>query len=177
MPNTTSTDIHMYHEQQEKQLCLLHTLNNLLQEKAFAKRDLDTLCESLDERQWFNAHRSMFGLGNYDVNILMAALATKDLSVTWFDNRLKFKNVKPENVYGYIFNKPTSGVWGYLTRGRHWFAVLQLQNGLFYNFDSKLSKPTIIDDFETFFDKHIEVGDQIFLVTKPESSENCVTNK
>jgi len=29
----------------------------------------------------------MFGLGNYDVNVVTAALQAKDLCVVWFDKR------------------------------------------------------------------------------------------
>lgn len=35
----------IYHERQSKQLCLLHSLNNLFQAKAFDKQDLDRICE------------------------------------------------------------------------------------------------------------------------------------
>lgn len=37
-----------------------------------------------------NPHRSMLGIGNYDVNVIMAALQTKDLEAIWFDQR-KYK--------------------------------------------------------------------------------------
>ena len=36
---------------------------------------------------FFNPHRSILGLGNYDVNVLMAALQQKDLETVWFDKR------------------------------------------------------------------------------------------
>lgn len=38
----------LYHEKQEKQLCLLHTLNNLFQRKEFTKSDLDEICTKYD---------------------------------------------------------------------------------------------------------------------------------
>ncbi|KAI6240939.1 Ubiquitinyl hydrolase 1 [Aphelenchoides fujianensis] len=55
-----------YHERQRRQLCLLHTLNNLFQREEFRKEELDQICEVFDSSSWFNAHRSMLGLGNYD---------------------------------------------------------------------------------------------------------------
>lgn len=34
-----------------------------------------------------NPHRSVFGTGNYDVNVIMAALDEKDCVAVWFDKR------------------------------------------------------------------------------------------
>ena len=36
---------------------------------------------------FFNPHRSMFGTGNYDINVIMSALQSKDQEVIWFDKR------------------------------------------------------------------------------------------
>ena len=46
------------------------------QEKAFSKPDLDEICLQLapDSNSWWNPHRSPIGLGNYDINVIMAAL-------------------------------------------------------------------------------------------------------
>lgn len=38
-------NIKLYHERQRLQLCLLHTINNLLQEEAYKQNDLDEICE------------------------------------------------------------------------------------------------------------------------------------
>ena len=35
---------YVYHEKQVKELCALHTLNNLFQEKTFTKAFLDDIC-------------------------------------------------------------------------------------------------------------------------------------
>uniref|UniRef100_A0AC34F558 Ubiquitinyl hydrolase 1 n=1 Tax=Panagrolaimus sp. ES5 TaxID=591445 RepID=A0AC34F558_9BILA len=59
-----------YHEQQELQMCLKHALNNLLQRPAYTKELLNEYCLHLDDRNWFNPHRSMLGLGNYDFTVL-----------------------------------------------------------------------------------------------------------
>jgi hypothetical protein len=37
----------IYHEKQRKQLCLLHTLNNLFQRREFEQQELDMICERL----------------------------------------------------------------------------------------------------------------------------------
>lgn len=79
----------IYHERQSKQLCALHTLNNLFQSSnAFTKKDLDVICNELaPQARLINPHRSFFGLGCYDVNVIIAALAKKGFDVVWFDKR------------------------------------------------------------------------------------------
>eukprot|EP00877_Chromochloris_zofingiensis_P009048 jgi/Chrzof1/4397/Cz14g11180.t1 len=59
----------MYHETKSLQQCLKHSLNNLLQEEVFTIQSLNSIADSLG-----GAHRTPF-LGNYDVNVLEAALA------------------------------------------------------------------------------------------------------
>lgn len=83
-----TTSFKIYHERQSKQLCALHALNNLFQNPSFSKQDLDTLCKELaPDHKIFNPHRSILGLGCYDVNVIIAALSKKDLDVVWFDKR------------------------------------------------------------------------------------------
>uniref|UniRef100_A0A914EMN9 ubiquitinyl hydrolase 1 n=1 Tax=Acrobeloides nanus TaxID=290746 RepID=A0A914EMN9_9BILA len=165
----------LYHERQEKQLCLLHTLNNLFQRKEFQKVDLDEICINLDESRWFNAHRSMLGLGNYDVNILISALEMKDFCMTWFDNRLSARRINPDAVFGYIFNIPSTSFIPFL-KNRHWFSVIRRGKN-YYNLDSKLPEPIIIDDFIVFANKHLAAGNQLLLVSKKEDADRCVNKE
>ena len=79
----------VYHERQRKMLCAVHTLNNLFQEKdAYSKADLDAISYNLSPEKFVNPHKNVLGLGNYDVNVLMAALQLRDYEVVWFDKRL-----------------------------------------------------------------------------------------
>lgn len=84
----------IYHERQSRQLCALHVLNNLLQERAFSKSDLDEICSQLAPGTWMNPHKSPLGLGNYDVNVMMAALQLKDYQAVWFDKRKDLKSIR-----------------------------------------------------------------------------------
>lgn len=79
----------IYHERQSKQLCALHALNNLFQvPNAFSKKDLDDICiELAPNSRLLNPHRSALGLGCYDINVIIAALAKKGYEVIWFDKR------------------------------------------------------------------------------------------
>lgn len=110
----------LYHERQSRQLCALHVLNNLLQvndswnacsldffnsihysqEKAFTKAQLDEICLQLTPSYWMNPHRSPLGLGNYDVNVMIAALQLRNLQVVWFDKR---KWVRKSQVTFYFY--------------------------------------------------------------------------
>lgn len=44
-PSATNDELNsIYHEKQVKELCALHALNNLFQNKYFTKQTLDALC-------------------------------------------------------------------------------------------------------------------------------------
>ena len=93
------TEKHIYHEKQSRQLCALHVLNNLFQDpNAFNKSDLDAICARLSPNTWINPHKSMFGLGNYDVNILMTGLQNwgfKTICVSY-----PLLNIHIHNIHG-----------------------------------------------------------------------------
>lgn len=72
---------------QVKELCALHALNNLFQERGFSKQELDQICDSLSPDVWINPHKSLLGLGNYDINVIMAALQRRGCEAVWFDKR------------------------------------------------------------------------------------------
>lgn len=36
---------------------------------------------------WINPHKSLLGLGNYDINVIMAALQLRGREAVWFDKR------------------------------------------------------------------------------------------
>ena len=85
----TCTVMDVYHERQRKMLCAVHALNNLFQEKdAYSKADLDAISYNLSPDTLFNPHKNVLGLGNYDVNVIMAALQLRDYETVWFDKRL-----------------------------------------------------------------------------------------
>ena len=70
-------------------LCAVHSLNNLFQDRnAYSKEDLDAISYQLSPDNFVNPHKNMLGLGNYDVNVVMAALQMKDYEAVWFDKRL-----------------------------------------------------------------------------------------
>lgn len=53
----------------------------------FKKPELDDICAQLSPDEWINPHKSMLGLGQYDVNVIMSALQLKGYDAIWFDKR------------------------------------------------------------------------------------------
>ncbi|XP_066998353.1 josephin-like protein isoform X2 [Anabrus simplex] len=137
----------IYHEKQVKELCALHALNNLFQENnAFSKSELDSICYSLSPNVWINPHKSLLGLGNYDINVIMAALQRKGCEAIWFDKRKDPNCLNLRNILGFILNVPSDYKLGFVLlplRRRHWVAIRQIQ-GNYYNLDSKLEAPQLI---------------------------------
>ncbi|XP_038048299.1 josephin-2-like [Patiria miniata] len=139
----------VYHERQKWELCALHALNNVFQDsQAFSKQVLDELCQNLSPGTVLNPHKSMLGLGNYDVNVIMAALQHKDCEAVWWDKRRCLEALRLEVLIGFIVNIPSPMQLGFVSvplRRKHWIAVRQIE-GTYYNLDSKLSKPAKIGD-------------------------------
>ncbi|KAK0174844.1 hypothetical protein PV327_010567 [Microctonus hyperodae] len=148
MVATVKTDMTgtIYHERQMKELCALHALNNLFQERGFSKQELDQICYSLSPDVWINPHKSLLGLGNYDINVIMAALQKKDCEAIWYDKRRDPNCLALDNIVGFILNVPTEYKLGFVLlplKKRHWIALRKI-HGVFYNLDSKLDSPQLI---------------------------------
>ncbi|XKL63853.1 hypothetical protein PGB90_006217 [Kerria lacca] len=137
----------VYHEKQVKELCALHALNNLFQkDDAFLKNELDIVCHSLAPKTWLNPHKSPLGLGNYDINVLMAALQNKGYQAIWFDKRKSPYCLKLNKIFGFIMNIPNDYHIGYIRlplQRKHWIAIRKIGNN-YYNLDSKLKEPLLI---------------------------------
>lgn len=178
---TENKEIGVYHERQVKELCALHALNNLFQDqKAFCKKDLDDICIRLSPDHFINPHRSLLGLGNYDVNVLMAAVQTKSCETIWFDKRKNIKCLLPENIQGFILNTPSEYKWGLLHfpfKRKHWIAIRRIKD-IYYNLDSKLDSPESIGDEESLFlflQKELENGEKELLIVVSQEVEQAGT--
>ncbi|XP_013110324.2 josephin-like protein [Stomoxys calcitrans] len=168
----------VYHERQTRQLCALHTLNNLFQTRqAFTKERLDQICTDLNPNVWLNPHRSMLGLGNYDVNVIMAALQAWNCEACWFDKRKDPSCIDLNAIVGFILNVPSDYKFGFITlplRKRHWIAIRQI-DGKYYNLDSKLHSPECIGDEQqlfAFLKQQLQSNDRELFVVVESSSVN-----
>jgi josephin len=133
-------------------------------EHNFTREELNSIADSLEDplskqpahkaMEWwpFHSHHNAV-TGNYDVNVLMAALARLGKEVTWVDKRKgidscdfatgEIDGAKPgtssENkLVGFILNVRRN--WVGIFPGRHWIAIRKI-GGSWYNLDSDLKKP------------------------------------
>ncbi|GKV26175.1 hypothetical protein SLEP1_g35521 [Rubroshorea leprosula] len=171
----------IYHERQRLQFCLLHSLNNLFQQKdAFSRASLNAISKKLvlddpNKETWtplsflFKPHHNAI-TGNYDINVLISALEGKGKSVVWHDRRIGVSSIDlddgPEGtLMGIVLNVPVkryAGFWG----GRHWIAVRNI-DGVCYNLDSDFATRQSFRDAEEvreFLDCIIGHGGEILLV-------------
>ncbi|XP_045607536.1 josephin-1 [Procambarus clarkii] len=176
----------IYHEKQIKELCALHSLNNLFQDSgAFAKSELDSICYALSPDNWFNPHKSLLGTGNYDINVIMAALVTKGCGVVWFDKRKDPQVIVLDKVVGFILNVPSEYRLGPVQlplRRKHWIAIRNIR-GIYYNLDSKLETPEIIgkeQELINYLREELRNKDkELFVVVTMEVEQTrgwCITN-
>ncbi|KAJ8913849.1 hypothetical protein NQ315_003758 [Exocentrus adspersus] len=173
----TSRDI--YHEKQVRELCALHALNNLFQSRdAFTKNELDYICNSLSPDHWINPHKSILGLGNYDINVIMKALQARGYEAIWYDKRKDPGCLNLQNINGYILNVPTDYKISFITlplRRKHWITIREI-DGFFYNLDSKLDSPQFIGqetDLLCFLRDILNSKDkELFLVVTSETEKD-----
>lgn len=116
----------LYFERQRWCLCGLHCLNNLLQHARYCQRDFDAICKQLSPTSFINPHRSIFGIGQYDVNVLMAALQAEGLDVHWHDSRRRVNDSTFEGLYGLIMNVPSTSFQ--LWKSQHWVCLKRINH-------------------------------------------------
>ncbi|EDW72092.1 uncharacterized protein Dwil_GK10623 [Drosophila willistoni] len=176
----------IYHEKQTRQLCALHALNNLFQgAESFSKAELDDICSNLSPDTWVNPHRSVLGLGNYDINVIMTALALRNYQAVWFDKRKDPDCIDMDAIVGFILNIPSDYRFGVVTlplRRRHWIAVRRIGT-VYYNLDSKLRQPELVgneSDLVRFLREQLSQPEQqreLFLVVNQASNGNETTSQ
>jgi josephin len=163
----------MYHEKQSLSRCAVHAMNNLLQEPRFTAGDFDFICNSLSPSTGVfsvNPHKSMWGTGNYDINVITAAAASAGYEVTWHDRRKSCSTLPLDSLLGVLLNVPTPSFWGGLTKSRHWFSLRKI-DGKWYNLDSTLKGPQGVEDVAGFLDAHLakDSSTQLLIVAENKS--------
>ncbi|KAJ9146775.1 hypothetical protein P3X46_029002 [Hevea brasiliensis] len=175
----------IYHEKQRLQFCLLHALNNLFQQKdEFTRASLDAIAQKLVLDDPNKQNRTPFSIvfkphhnsltGNYDINVLIAALEEKGKTVAWHDRRNGASSIHLDNhsngsedskLFGIVLNvqvRRYAGLW----KSRHWVALRKI-GGVWYNLDSDLSEPMAFQDADEvrgFLDCIIGQGGEVLLV-------------
>ena len=78
----------IYHERQRLQMCAIHAINNLFQgSEVLQRKEMNEICNNLSPNSMMNPHKSVLGVGNYDINAIMAVMSMRGYEVVWFDKR------------------------------------------------------------------------------------------
>ncbi|CAJ1970622.1 unnamed protein product [Sphenostylis stenocarpa] len=174
----------VYHERQRLQFCLVHSLNSLFQQKdAFTREKLNEISERLavedsNSESWtplsvlFKPHYNAL-TGNYDINVLIAALEEKGKCLMWHDRRRGASCIDLDApvLMGIVINVSVArfgGMW----RSRHWIALRKI-DGVWYNLDSDLAAPQPFLDahkVRQFLDSTLSRGGEILIVLNEKPS-------
>jgi josephin len=168
----------LYHEQQSLALCAVHAVNNLLQRQEYTKKDFDAVCQALSEATWFNPHRSMLNIGDYDVNVVSIVLERQNLQVTWWDQRQELHASDLERCLGVLWNVASPSLLGWMLRGRHWIALRydnNDENNKWINLDSMRIKPGAIGSHDKCAKllNTLRHDSHILLIKETETEQQC----
>jgi hypothetical protein len=159
-----------HHERQSLAFCGLHAVNALVAQPGdgaggpFTRGDLDAVARRLAVAgardaglpppvfggALFNPHASWLGLGDYDANVLIVALASRGREAAWAAPRGAPAPtvVSDPAVAGLLLNvrTPPRASWipaslPLIGAGRHWFAWRPLADGAWWDLDSRLDAP------------------------------------
>lgn len=141
---------------------------------AAAKLDLD----DPNKTNWtrlspiFKPHHNVL-TGNYDVNVLIAALEERGKRVVWHDRRCGASSIDldgpVDGLLGIVLNVPVRRYYG-LWRSRHWIALRRIER-VWYNLDSDFDAPYPFkntEEIRNFLDRVLSTGGEILLVMNGE---------
>ena len=141
----------LYFERQVLAHCAVHAANHLLQRRAFTAADFARLGDALTPPSLLgllSPHRSAWpGVGDFDANVLLSALAGEGLAFRWVDRRgaraLLARLPGGGRLAGFLLNRRAGGLLGWALRSRHWLCVREVA-GEWYEFDSLLPAPVAL---------------------------------
>lgn len=99
----------MYHECQSWMHCGVHASNNLMGACVFSYEDFEEYAQRLapDAYRVWNPHKSCFGMGNYDVNVIEYGLKLKrNIELQWHDSRVPFRCANVPDDCGQCLSLP-----------------------------------------------------------------------
>ncbi|CAN8068657.1 unnamed protein product [Agarophyton chilense] len=142
----------VYSERQSRFRCGLHAINALLKYPAYTPASLDAIADDLRSYHGANTnhfrhpHRSMLGMGDYDINVLLVALQQHGMSARWFSQKQQIQSViNSPHLVGFLVNLRATS---FLARAfsflfedsRHWVAIPRYYSN-FFLVDSKRNQP------------------------------------
>lgn len=146
----------IHHEKQILQLCAIHALNHIIQHShgpLFTATDLNNLADSYHSG-WriTNPHRSIWGTGNFDADMCIAALSSRSLDCSWFDKRRAMVAASLDGFFAVLINHPTTGFWSSIgLGGRHWRCLRKFRDAStgvdsWWDLDSLKEAPVLVGD-------------------------------
>lgn len=149
------------------------------EEKAFTREKLNAISSQLvledpNQETWtplsflLKPHHNTI-TGNYDINVLIAALEGKGKKVVWHDRRRKASSIDlnetEDTLMGIILNIPVRRYGGFW-KSRHWVTLRKIK-GVWYNLDSDLVAPMPFKDdneIHDYLDYIIGDGGEVLLI-------------
>lgn len=133
------------------------------------------------ERSWFrwsHPHRSILGLGNYDVNVLMCALEKRGLCASWMGAGQSVRGVVEGGggLVGFLVNVEVKGKWWASAWGlllgerRHWLAVVKYGD-VFYEVDSHGGGGVKVSNVVSHLEERRRAGGHILAVLRSEAND------
>lgn len=137
-----------------------------------------------------NPHRTWL-IGNYDANVVTVIIQQEPgITVRWHDARQDLvlcdlnnsieqaasddddSSSSSSTLLGILWNVPSASLWGRLTKGRHWIALLLHQETKqWINLDSNLAQPVLVGTEQACIDLLGSIPDaHILLVHKSMSN-------
>jgi josephin len=174
--------------------CGIHCVNNMLQRKECTKENFDSWCESIHDEEvkqglatrslfGVNPHKSVFGVGNFDVNVLVKAFEQSGCQMEWTDRRKPLDEIVNQSLLqnadciGIVCNVKQDGIFSSIMGSRHWITIKKVNSDeekisdskpKIYNLDSKLPGPQELssDELIALLTSWVANSDaNIFLVT------------
>jgi len=157
------------------QHCAVHSVNNILQRKVFTNVMFDDIAKQFSPDSWVNPHKSVFGTGDYDANILLYAISVEaGLPTVWFNKKKQNLNhLKTEKLAGVIINVVTSRSFFGLFESRHWLPLVPVltpssqQDGsmteLWFNLDPLSNRPIKLNLVE-YLDKFLKQDNEAIFI-------------
>ncbi len=114
-----------------------------------------------------NTHRAAFGLGNWDVNIILRVLGDMGYRSRWFDARRRTADcascyasatppaASPPHLVGFLVNERSLGVLSAVLGTRHWYAVRPIGDGVecqWWDLNSSRSAPLLLGPLSAALD-------------------------
>lgn len=147
--------------------CAVHCVNNVLGRQVYNATVFDEIEEMLGIHRGGMAH--LFGLGNYDVNVIGEALKREGLAISWWDKRNDFATCEDlDDCHSLIVNRKA----GFMST-RHWLCLRKLE-GVWWNLDSRLGQPvafTCRQELDAYITRALKEKDGECLFVKRDEEE------